>query len=243
MLQYDKAFEYFEAGKYQRAATLFDMVTLWAMNTPRADTVMYFMGLSYYKMGDFTLSGTIFDEFRKIHRSSPFLEEAEYMYAKGYYFLSPEPERDQAATFQALSAIDEYLERYPNSIKREALEGNIRELMQKLHDKEFINARTYYKTGRYKAAVVALKNALNLYPESNHREEIMYLIAKSAYRLATNSVENLRRDRFLDMIDYYYNYISEFPDGQYRKELEKMQESSKKYLSSFGDGAENNEKI
>lgn len=240
-LLYSKSFEYFEKGKYQKAATLLDMVRLWSLNTPRADTVMYYTGLSYYKMGDFDMSGMIFDQFRKTHGRSPFLEEAEYMYAKGFYFLSPEPDRDQSVTRQALMAIDEYLERYPNSVKKEALTENIKELMQKLHDKEFINARTYYKTGKYKAAVVALKNALDLYPESNHREELMYLITKSGYELASKSIVSLRRDRFINMMDYYYNYISEYPEGKYRKELEKMQESAKKYIASFGDG-ENNEK-
>lgn len=238
-LLYDSALKYFEMGKYQKAITLFDKVRLWSMNTPRADTVMYYTGLSYYKQGDFEQSGMIFDEFRKAHTRSPFLEESEYMYAKGFYFLSPEPDRDQAVTRQALMAIDEYLERYPNSVKREALLENMKELMQKLHDKEFINARTYYKTGKYKAAVVALKNALNMYPESNHREELMYLITKSGYELASKSIVSLRRDRYLDMMDYYYNYISEFPEGRYRKELEKMQNKAKEYLSSFGD-ADNN---
>lgn len=33
-------------------------------------------------------------------------------------------------------------------------------LTQRLHDKTYLNAYTYYKIGRYKSAIVALKNAL-----------------------------------------------------------------------------------
>lgn len=236
-LLYKSAFEYYEAGKYQKAITLFqgEKVRLRYMNTPRADTIMFYTGMSYYKMGDFDLSSTTFDEFRRTYSSSPFLEEAEFMYAMGFYYMSPPPYRDQGATSQALVTIDEYMERYPNSPKQEELMGRMVELMGKLHDKEYINAHTYYKIGNHKSAVIALKNALNKFPDTRHREELLYLIAKSGYELADNSVTSLKRDRFLDMRDYYLNYIAEFPEGKHRKELDKMDAKAREYIASFGD--------
>ncbi|MCD7970328.1 MAG: outer membrane protein assembly factor BamD [Alistipes sp.] len=230
---YDKALEYYEAGKYQKSAQLLQDVAPYFIGTMKGDSVAYYMAASYYKSGDFETSAMLLDEFRHTYGSSPFLEDAEYMYAKGFYYLSPSPNRDQAATRRALIAIDEYMERYPNSVKREVLEMDIAELQQKLYDKAYINARTYYKIGRYKAAVVALKNALNQFPDSNHREEIMYLITKSNYLLAHNSIVSLQRDRYLDMMDNYYNFVSEFPDSKYIKELDKMQETAKDYIANY----------
>ncbi len=232
---YDKALEYYEAGKYQKSAQLLQDVAPYFIGTMKGDSVAYYMAASYYKSGDFETSAMLLDEFRHTYGSSPFLEDAEYMYAKGFYYLSPSPNRDQAATRRALIAIDEYMERYPNSVKREVLEMDIAELQQKLYDKAYINARTYYKIGRYKAAVVALKNALNQFPDSNHREEIMYLITKSNYLLAHNSIVSLQRDRYLDMMDNYYNFVSEFPDSKYIKELDKMQETAKDYIANYQD--------
>ena len=62
-----------------------------------------------------------FDEFRRRFGRSPFLEESEYDFAKGFYYLSPKPENDQSFTFQAMQAISEYLDRYPKSQKRDEL--------------------------------------------------------------------------------------------------------------------------
>ena len=50
---------------------------------------------------------------------------------------------------------------------------------------------------------MAFKNALKQYPESKRREEIMYLIVDSGYRLASNSISEKQTDRYLSMRDAY----------------------------------------
>jgi outer membrane protein assembly factor BamD len=233
--KYTQALKYFDKGKYKRTIALLEEISHIYSNTPREDTVAFYIGYAYYKDGKFDMSGIHFDNFRKTHGRSPFLEQAEYMYAKGFYFMSPEPNRDQTATRQAMMAIDEYMGRYPNSVKKESLEQNMKDLMQKLYDKAFINAKVYYTIENYKSAVVALKNALTEYPETNHREELMYLIAKSNYLLASNSIESLQRDRYMDAVDAYYSFAAEYKDSKYMKELDKMLASSQKYLAKFSD--------
>lgn len=235
-LQYRTAIEYMDAGKYQKALTLFEKVRMYYMDSGRADSISFYSGLAFYKMGDFETSGTLFDQFRKNSDRSQFIEQAEYMYAKGFYYSSPEPDRDQTPTLQAITAIGEYMARYPESQKREALEADIAELVQKLHDKAFLNAKTYYKIGRYKSAILALQNALEDYPETTHREEIMYMIVRSSYEYAHNSIPSLQRDRYLDMLDHYLSYISEYPEGRYARELGRLNENAKNYLARFGDG-------
>ncbi len=235
-LQYRTALEYMDAGKYQKALVLLEKVRMYYLDSNRADSIAFNYGLALYKMGDFENSGATFDEFRKTHDRSPYLEEAEYLYAKGFYYSSPEPDRDQTSTIQAISAISEYLARYPNSQKRESLDADIAELSQKLRDKAFLNAKTYYKIGHYKSAIVALQNALDDYPETLHREEIMYMMAKSSYEYAFNSLPELQRDRYLDMMDYYLSYIAEYPEGKYARELGRLNDNAKKFLAGFEQG-------
>ncbi len=130
-LKYQTAIEYTDKGKYNKALTLFQDVAHVYAQSARADTLAYYTGLCYYKSGDFVSSAELFDGFRRRFGRSPFLEDAEYMYAKGFYFSSPKPEYDQTATHQALQAITEYLDRYPNSVKKDQLIENMIELRQK----------------------------------------------------------------------------------------------------------------
>ena len=133
-------------------------------------------------------------------------------------------------TGQALIAINEFMSRYPHSDRVEVFKQINGELTQRLHDKSYLNAYTYYKIGRYKSAIVSLKNALKQFPDSNHREEIMYMIVDASYRFANNSVANKQTDRYLSMLDSYLSFKEEFPESKYTKEVDRMAKHARDYL-------------
>lgn len=84
--KYKMALEYYEKGKYSKTASLLESLNQVFAGTNRSDTLAYYYGASLYKQGDFATSGEIFDGFRHHYGRSPFLEDVEYMYAKGLYF-------------------------------------------------------------------------------------------------------------------------------------------------------------
>ena len=227
---YKAALDYFEKGKFDKTLQLFEEIAPYYQGTVREDTILFYTADAHFRSRDYQLSSMEFDDFRRRFGRSPFVEEAEYKYAMGFYYMSPPANRDQTSTYMAITSINEYLQRYPNSLKKQLCLIRLDELQQTLYDKSFINARTYYKIGRYKSAVVALRNALREYPETPHREEILYLTVKSCYELAANSVHALQTDRYLDMLDAYYTFISEFPESGYRRELDRLQKTAREYL-------------
>ena len=168
--------------------------------------------------------------FARIADLTLFIEDAEGMYALCFYYLSPGPSRDQTMTGHALIAINEFMSRYPQSDRVENFRKINTELTERLHEKAYLNAYTYYKTGKYKSAIVAFKNALKQYPESKRREEIMYLIVDSGYRLASNSISEKQTDRYLSMLDSYLSFKEEFPESTHIKSLDRMAQQARDYL-------------
>ena len=77
---------------------------------------------------------------------------------------------------------------------------------------------------------MALPNALKQYPESSHREEIMYLIVDASYRFASNSVAEKQTDRYLAMLDSYLSFKEEFPESKHIKEVDRMAQHARDYL-------------
>lgn len=243
-LMYEEGLRYYHARKrgkdyntsqnYTRAQHLLDaaMQSQTFTGTVREDSLAYYLGCSFYKNKDFATSESIFDTFRRRHPRSVFIEPVEYMYAMGFYFASPDPSYDQTLTVRAMEAIREYMGRYPDpkTISIEECNERLAELQQKLYAKSFENARLYVTIGQYRAAVKALSNAIDEYPESPYREELMYLAAKSAYLLAKNSVSSLQPDRYMAMMDHYYDLISEFPETEHLKEIERMHTEAKNYI-------------
>lgn len=227
---YARALEYYEQEKWTRASTLFEGVHHYYIGTSREDSITFYNAHCKFKAHDFETASMLFDEFRRRFGRSAFIEDAEGMYALCYYRLSPGPTRDQTTTSKALIAINEFISRYPESDKVEAFREMNKELTERLHEKTYINAYTYYKIGRHKSAIVALRNALRTYPDSRFREEIMYLIVESSYQLASNSIADKQTDRYLAMLDSYLSFREEFPESKRMKKADKMAAEARDYL-------------
>lgn len=233
---YAKALEFYGKEKWNRASTLFESVAPVYMGTSREDSIAFYNAHCKYKNTDYDTASQLLDEFRRRFGRSAFIEDAEGMYADCFYRLSPGPSRDQTMTSKAIIAINEFISRYPESDKVEDFKKINDELTVRLHEKTYLNAYTYYKIGRYKSAIIALKNALRTYPESARREQIMYLIVDSSYRLAENSIDSKQTDRYLAMLDSYLSFCEEFPESEHRKQVDKWAENARDFLARNGEG-------
>ena len=227
---YQQGLELYELGKWEGASNLFEACRHVYVGSPREDSLSFYNARCKFKQHNWEEASTLLDEHRRKFGRSPFIEDAEGMYALCYYYMSPTPERDQTITSQAIIAITEFLSRYPESENRQQFEDMLEELTQRLIEKSYMNAYTYYKIGRYKSAIVAFKNSMKRYPDSPYREKMMYYTAVSAYRLAANSVEHKQVDRYIAMLDHYYSFLSEFPESKHLKEIERMAKDARNFI-------------
>ena len=101
--------------------------------------------------------------------------------------------------------------------------------------KYFYNAKQYYKTKKYKSAIIALKNFQIEFPGSIFDEESYYLIISSKYLIAKSSFENLQKDRFTQVTDFYIEFIDKYPKSTFIKDAEKMYVESLNFLGTFAD--------
>jgi outer membrane protein assembly factor BamD len=228
--KYDTAVKYYEEGEFVRAGTLFDQVSNIFRGTIKADTVKYYQAQSYYGQRDYIMAGHYFQELSSTYPNSYYLEEADFMIAYCYYKQSPRPELDQETTFRAITSMQMFMVRYPNSDRVNQGQEIIVEMSDKLVEKSFISARLYYDLGYYDSAIIALRNSLMEYPETRYREEVMFLILKSSYLLADKSIRSKQRERFQKTVDEYYSFIGEFPEGTHTREAQRIYETSNEYL-------------
>jgi outer membrane protein assembly factor BamD len=229
-LMYEHGLMYYEAEKWAKSITLFEACERVFHGTIKEDSVAFFKARSYFKNMDYSMSSTLFDEFRRSFGRSAFIEDAEAMYAISLYNMCPPPERDQTMTSQAIIAISEFMSHYPNSEQLHLFSEMTKELTWRMHEKEFVNAYTYFKIERYNSAIVAFRNALKKYPDSHRREDLMYHIVMSSFLLAENSIETKQLDRYLSTLDSYMTFIMEFPESKYKDELERVAETTRRFI-------------
>ena len=231
-LKYRKAFEYYHANDFVRAGNLFDDLFPIYRGTNKADTVAYYRAMSYFKQKDYLNASYYFSQHYKDQRQSPFAEECEYLTGYCYYMQSPRAALDQANTHAAIEAFQMFLIRYPGSKFAGDAEKYLAEMKDKLVDKSYLTAKLYYNLGQYKASITALNNSLDDYPETKYREELMYLLLRSSYLLAENSVPSKKKERFQSAVDEYYSFIGEFPQSKWAKDAQQMYHRADRFLKA-----------
>ncbi len=233
--KYRAAMEYYKDKKYEKAETLFANIAPVMKNTAYEDTILFTMGKAYYESDQYELAGETMNQYRQKFPRNDKTPEAEYIYAMSFYHLSPDVERDQSATKRAISAFGEYLNRYPQSEYTADIQRLTEELNDKLYYKRYLNAALYYKIGHYLSAVTSLRAVVKENPETPYQEEILYLITKSWYDYARNSITSRQLDRYLNTIDAYYNFRSVFPVSvKYDREMERMKDFAQEFVDKYG---------
>jgi outer membrane protein assembly factor BamD len=229
-LKYTEARRYYDKEDYYRAQVLYDQIAPIFRGTAKADSVYYMQAMSYYMQKDYILAGHYFSTFARTYGASEFVEEADFMAAYCFYHNSPRPELDQDYTIKSIQTFSMYLIKYPNGEKRDEAQMYIEELKNKLVEKSYISARLYYDLERYKASLVALNNSLIDYPDSKYREQIMFMVFKSSFKYAEQSVFIKKKDRFQASLDDFYSFKAEFPESKYMREANRYYAVAAKYL-------------
>ena len=239
--KYEGAFQYFNEGKYSKAASLFESLSVLTNGTERDDTVRYYWGLSNYRFKDYYTAETNFAQFIESYPRSPFTSEARYLRLDCLYRSTLRWELDQAPTYKTISAISEYILEFPENEHMQECRDMLEELNERLDKKSYEAAKLYYKMEDYLASRVAFRNVLKDDSENIYREDILYYVAMSSYKYAYYSVPAKQKERYLTFIDDYYNFIGELPDSHYRKELESVYRKAQKALGRRGADIEDDE--
>lgn len=236
---YNYKFEYakraFEEKKYVQAATILtDCITVFK-GSDKAEESLYLLALSHYENKDYLNSGAYFRTYYSRYPKGKYTELARFYSGYGYYLDSPEPQLDQSGTIKAIEELQAFLDYFPKSDKVSIAQNAIFELQDKLTLKELQNAQLYYNLGNYmgnnyESAIIVARNAIKEYPYSKYKEELEMLILKARYQEANLSIEEKKADRFRDVIDEYYSFINNYPDGENRKEADNILRIAQKYV-------------
>jgi outer membrane protein assembly factor BamD len=231
MERYEYAKKLYEAENYTKALPLIESVMNFAVGSKYAEEVNYWYAYSLFKVGQLTLASYQFKLFAQSFPRNEKTELANYLYAYCLYLESPSSELDQASTYEAINALDYFMDKYPNSEKYEEALNYSNILYNKLETKDINNALLFYKLEDYKASVTALQSVLEKYPATAKAQELKYTMIKSAYLLAEKSIENKKKERYNLTIQEIENFLIQFPESVYQKELLKIKEEAEnKYI-------------
>ncbi len=233
--KYEAAKNYFAKGQYSRASTLLNELITILKGTDKAEESLYMLGMCYYNQKDYQTASQTFIQYCNVYPRGTYSELARFHAGKALYLDTPDPRLDQTATYSAIQQLQNFLEFYPNSPKKDEAQKMLFTLQDKLVLKEYLSAKLYYNLGNYMgnnflSCVITAQNALRSYPYTVLREDLSILILRAKYEMAIYSVEEKRADRYRETIDEYYAFKNEFPESKYLKEADRIFNDSEKLL-------------
>ena len=192
--------------------------------TKRSEEVNYYLAYCHYNSGDFLTSSYLFRSYVKTYPNGSHVEECMYMGSYCMFLESPSYSLDDTYTRKAIVELQYFINKYPKSLRSKECNELILELNNKLALKAFENAKQYYVTEHYKAAIIDLNNVLIDFPGNRYREETHFLILKSSYNLAINSISSKIKERLHKSLDAFLVFQDNYPNSNYMKEAKKIKE-------------------
>lgn len=230
--KYDMALELYKDGKYNRAFPLFDQLNIVYRGTEKGERIAYYQAMCNFGVKDYILAEHRLTQYYKNYPSSPFAQGAQFNAAICAYKMSPTYSLDQGETKKALRSFQRFTLDYPESNKIDTVNGLMDELRGKLEYKDYKAARLYFDMESYRAATTAIEHFINEYPNSEYREEMTYAYLKSAYELATNSVQDKKLERIEQAMEAYTTFASRFPESKKIDEADDLHQDLLKQLET-----------
>ena len=204
---------------YEKAIVLFEQVYQHAPKTKEGEVSYFLMAKSYYAKADYYMAGYFFGSYIQRFPYSLNNEEALFLTAMCSVNNSPKWSLDQTETYEALNAVQAFVDKYPTSPLIDSCNKIIDDLAYKLEFKDYNKVMLYDKTGNYKAAVSYADLFMEKFPLSIHEEEVRMASIKNAYLLAENSIESKKKERIEETLQRYRTFVADFPSSSYLSSL------------------------
>jgi outer membrane protein assembly factor BamD len=217
-----KADEFYNLKKYTKANTLYEELLPVYKGTKKFEQIYYHYSNTFYLGGNYLAASYHFKNFADLFPKSEHAEECEYLNALCLYKISPEYTLDQSNTVKSIGEMQTFVNTHPDSKHVNEANRQIDESRLKLEQKDLYGAELYYKIGEYKAAAVAFEQIIRRYPDSEKTDFYYYMIMKSTFQYARNSIPEKQAERYSRVVSDYQEFIKKYPNNKYKSELDRI---------------------
>ena len=221
-LKLSKAYEFYKNGEYLKAQYLFEDLIGAVRGTKDAESVYFHYALTHYKLKNYSFASYYFKQFTSTFPYGNYTEDAYYMSAHSFFKLSPDFKLTQEDTDNAIVGLQAFINSYPESKRVDSCNIMIDLLRAKLEDKAIDNAYGYFHRKRYQAAAHSFNSLLIDFPDSKQREYIRYMIARSHFKFAQESILSKQVERFEEALLAVSVFENKHPESEYDKEIKNI---------------------
>lgn len=176
---YNKGMESLQKGNYKAAAAAFDEVERQHPYSVWATKGQLMAAYSYYEDGEYDEAVGALDRFIQLHPSNRDVAYAYYLKGLCYYERISDVSRDQSFTDSAMHALQEVVDRFPDSDYARDAKLKVDLARDHLAGKEMAVGRYYLNQRHYLAAINRFKTVVDNYQTTSHLPEALHRLGES----------------------------------------------------------------
>lgn len=236
---YNGANKYYQEGEYNKAIILYEKVLPVIKGSEKAEMAEYNYANCHFKTKRFIESAGYFNTFYKTYNRSAMAEEALFMNAYSLYLDAPDYNLDQQSSKEAVSAIQQFVSRFPASASYERAMEMLKDLESRFEEKAYSEAEMYYRLKEglfpgdfFRACIINFQNFAKDYPESKRNEELAYRLVEVGYAYAKNSAFDKKEERLTDALKFATTFYRKYPTSVYLGDVKKFEEQTKQEFAA-----------
>jgi outer membrane protein assembly factor BamD len=178
-LLYDTGADRLDRRRWDDAVSYFEEVERQHPYSEWSRRAILMTAYAHYQSNDYASSIGDAERFLSLYPGNPSAVYAYYLKAVCYFEQIVDVNRDQAYTEQALAALREVVQRYPNSEYAQDARLKIDMVNDQLAGKEMTIGRYYLRQGDTLAAVGRFRTVVDKYQTTTHTPEALYRLVES----------------------------------------------------------------
>ena len=224
------AFELYEKQDYYKASDLFKSLIQDKKTGSGIEKMFFYYAMCDFKMGDFGLAAYEFERLVQKFPRGVYAEESQFYIGMSNFQKSPPSFLDQDYTYRAIESFQLFLDKYPDSKRKNEVNQKVDQLTRKLEFKMYMQAKLFYQMGEYKSSAVFFDNLLVEFPDTEFAEEVNYLIAESQFKLAKKSVESKQIERYKKSVGAAGVFNKRFKYSNYQERISEIKKKSQEEI-------------
>lgn len=184
---YNQALANMSAGKMTEATRKFDAIDRQHPFSEYARKALVLNAFAKYRSGRNQEAITNARRFLNLYPNDPDAAYAQYIIGLAYFRQIPDVTRDQRASARAIAAMQEVIDRYPESEYVDDAKAKIRKSRDQLAGKEMQIGRYYQERKEYLASVNRYKVVVQQYGNTRQVEEALARLVESYYAMGLTS--------------------------------------------------------
>jgi len=170
---YNEGLANLNGGKLRDAVKNFNSVDQQHPYSEEARKALIMSAFASYRRAQYSDTVSTANRYLTLYPGSPDVAYAQYLIGSSYFHQIPDVTRDQDATKKAMDALQQIIDRYPDSEYAGDAKNKIIVARDQLAGKEMQIGRYYLEQRDYIAAINRFKTVLTDYQDTRHVEEAL----------------------------------------------------------------------